>query len=228
MRVRLYWADDSGQATWHESLCCSLKGCQRAGSSLIEVTIATLLVSISLVASLNSMAMVVQSVHHGSDAQQAAMLAQLFLSEISSLPFEDTVNAEATLGRETGESSTRSTWDDCDDYQGWTSSDLTMLDGQPISNASGWSATVTVNYCNEANPSLSSGTPTLLKRIALQLDSPGGTPFAFETLRYANGTLSASEATASTLLSSVDFELKSDAGAWFGSTRIHNQQELTP
>ena len=198
--------------------------CNR-GFSLIETTVATLLVSISLVASLNTMAFVLTTTSRDAEAQRANQIAQFLLAEITSRPFADPVNATGTLGTESGEGSQRSTWDDCDDYHGWSTTTINDLDGVPLATATGWSCAVSVNYCSPTNPNVLSLSSTTLKRVNVTLTSPSSHSFSYSSLRCAAGTLLAAQAAGTDVLANVDIVLTKSGKSLVTSTRLQNQQE---
>ncbi len=197
----------------------------RSGFSLIETTVATVLVSISLVASLNTMAFVLTTTSRDAESQRSNQIAQFLLAEITSRPFADPVNATGSLGLEAGETSLRSAWDDCDDYHGWNTSTINDLNGSPVANANGWSCSVSVNYCSPNNPNVGSGSATTLKRINLSLVSPSSRSFTFSSLRCASGTLLKTQAAGTTVLANTEISLTKAGKSLVTSTRLQNQQE---
>lgn len=196
----------------------------RCGLSLIETTVATVLVSITLVTSLNTLAFVLQATNRNAQAQRATLIAQFLLAEITSRPFEDPANASTALGIESDESG-RSTWDDCDDYQGWSTNSIGTLDGVPLEYAAGWSCSCSVGYCMPANPNMLSTSQTTLKRVDLQLVSPAARTFSFSSLRSANGALLEAQSTGTSVLANVEVSLSSEGKSLSANTRLQNQQE---
>ncbi len=195
------------------------------GVSLLETAVATLLVSITLVVSLNTLAFVTQTTLRDAEAQRSTQIAQVLLSEISSKPFADSVNATTALGRESGEPATRAAWDDCDDYKSWSTTAIATVAGQSLGGATGWQAQVDVVYCDPSNPNATVTGPTQLKRINLALTSPSGRSFTYTTLRCANGVLLTAQATGTNVLTSVDISLQGAGAPSTTNTRFHNQQE---
>lgn len=193
--------------------------------SLIETTVATLLVSISLVASLNTMAFVLTTTSRDAEAQRANQIAQFLLAQITSRPFADPENATGTLGTESGDGSLRTTWDDCDDYHGWSTTTITDLGNVPLATAVGWSCAVSANYCSPTNPNTLSLGATTLKRVNLTLTSPSSRSFTYSSLRCAAGTLLAAQPTGTDVLANVDMVLTQNGKSLVTSTRVQNQQE---
>ncbi len=198
---------------------------KRRGLSLIETTVATLLVSISLVASLNTMAFVLTTTSRDAHSQQASQLAQFLLTEIVSRPFADADNATGALGIETDETSVRATWDDCDDYHGWNSAIISNLDGVALANSLGWSCAVSVDYCTPPDPNVVSVSPTSLKRINLTLVSPSAQTYSYTTLRCAEGMLLATQMTNTNVLANAEFSLTANGKSIVSAARVQNQQE---
>ncbi len=193
--------------------------------SMIETTVATLLVSISLVASLNTMAFVLTTTSRDAEAQRANQIAQFLLAEITSRPFADPVNDTGSLGTESGDGSLRTNWDDCDDYHGWSTTTITDLDGVPLATATGWSCAVSVNFCSPTNPNALSLSATTLKRVNLSLTSPSSHTFTYSSLRCTAGTLLAAQPAGTEVLANVDILLTKSGKSLVTSTRVQNQQE---
>jgi hypothetical protein len=198
----------------------------RTAFGLVETTVATVLVAITLVASLNSLAFVLKTTRHQAHTYRASLLAQTLLAEIISQPFEDNENATGVIGLENDELATqRPQWDDCDDYHGWSSSSLVHRDGQPWLDASGWSVLVSVTYVNVNDPSLISQSSTTLKRIGLTLTSPSAQTFLFDTLRSAHGALLEPQYAGTEALADVTIVARGPQHSYISGTRMHNQQE---
>ena len=105
MNPTFFWAIDGAAHSrkWRNARRCDCRGFPRRaarGFSLLETIAATVLVTLTLVTSLNSMAFLLKTTHHQSHAQQATTIAQILLAEIMAQPFADAVNSSASLGNE--------------------------------------------------------------------------------------------------------------------------------
>jgi len=110
---------------------------RRCGVTLIEVMISMLLVSTVLLVSLTASANLMRSSAERRDTSDGQWLAAQFLDEVSSMDFRDRSNP--LFGVESDESAAdRSTFDDVDDYDGYSSTPPTHRDGSTIRGYDGW------------------------------------------------------------------------------------------
>jgi Tfp pilus assembly protein PilV len=147
-------------------------GARRSGISLIEVTIASILVGTILAASMRTAGSVLRFRSQSSDAARAALLADDLLNEIIAMPYVDP-NEDAVFGYETSESAGRSAFDDVDDYNSWSESPLVLKTGAALTGYSGWSRSVVVGYVLRTDPSQSSGSDQSLKRVTVTVLKDG-------------------------------------------------------
>lgn len=197
----------------------------RQGLSMLETTLATVLVSLTLVASLNSLAFVLTTTGRDAQTLQASQIAQTVLAEIASRPFLDPTNTSTSIGLDAGETSDRATWDDCDDYHNWSTSTIDDRYGQVLPGASGWGLQVQVHYCDPSNPVIKAGSSSGFKCIELVLVSPSARQFKYYALRAERGVLTSQQAAGSSVLAAVDLSLQVEGKSSTTSTRLHNQQE---
>jgi prepilin-type N-terminal cleavage/methylation domain-containing protein len=102
------------------------------GFTLVEISIAIVLISGILLAALDSVAAVAATRKSTADRAAAAARAHELASEILSLPFFDPQTNSATIGPGMGESgATRQNFDNAADYHGWTGAPQTKS-GTPI------------------------------------------------------------------------------------------------
>lgn len=126
----------------------------RRGTSLIEVTVSTLLVAILMVTALRATAVI-----HGSTIgidQQAAwqLAADTLVEELRGLNYEEPGVSDG-FGIDAGESSSdRSTWDDCDDANGYATNQLTTRDGLAFGTL-GMQASISVAYVSPTSLGIS-------------------------------------------------------------------------
>ncbi len=197
----------------------------RQGLSLLETTLATVLVSLTLVASLNSLAFVLTTTGRDAQTLQASQIAQTVLAEIASRPFRDPTETSTSIGLDAGETSDRATWDDCDDYHNWSMSTITDRDGQVLPGAGGWTVQVKVTHGDPSNPVIELGGSSGFKCIEVVLISPSARQFKFYALRAERGVLTGQQAAGSSVLAAVDLSLQVEGKSSTTSTRLHNQQE---
>lgn len=115
----------------------------QSGVSLIEVMISLVLVSTILLVSLTASANLLRNDTQRRGANQGHQLAAQLLDEVSSMDFRDRV--EPIYGLESDEDAAdRSTFDDVDDYNGYTAAPPTHRDGTTINGYEGWSVSVSV------------------------------------------------------------------------------------
>jgi MSHA pilin protein MshD len=137
------------------------------GLTLVEATMAMLLVSILLVAAMRATASsgLIQS--KSSRGSTARLLADGMIAEVTALSYEDP-DSTPVFGREGGESTmSKATWDDVDDYDGWTESPPQLRDGTPITELAGWERSVTVQRVNASTPGALSVSETGAKLITV-------------------------------------------------------------
>lgn len=123
----------------------------RPAYSLVEVVIATLLVGILMVASLDTVGGSTKSWLVANQSLEAERLAHELMSEVLAQAYSDPDTTDdpdlEDFGPEAGETSTstRIDFDDIDDYDDWTASPPVMPDGSAVAGATGWSRSVVVS-----------------------------------------------------------------------------------
>ncbi|MFQ5413798.1 MAG: prepilin-type N-terminal cleavage/methylation domain-containing protein [Phycisphaerae bacterium] len=135
--------------------------------SLIEVTIAAVIVAVMLVAALNTTGAVRVGQYQAIDESRGQGLAQDLMTEILRQAYEDPTDPK--FGRESGESKNpRSDYDDVDDYDGWSASPPEYRDGTSLVGVDNWTRSVTVEFVviNDVAGS-ASGSDTGVKRITV-------------------------------------------------------------
>lgn len=135
--------------------------------TIVEAVIATVVVSVMLVAALSTVGasrLIQQQVSLG---HRGRLLAEQLLAEVVRQGYEDP-NDPVVFGREAGESgSDRSDFDDVDDYHNWSQSPPADKDGVVIPQSDGWQRTVTVEWVDPLDPTQVQGSETLAKRITV-------------------------------------------------------------
>mgnify|MGYP002624844981 CR=1 FL=1 len=142
----------------------------RRGLSLVETTIAVLLLGLTLVAALQSVGATAKSQIIHKRRAQAVALADALLAEIAQLPYEDPTDGGASIGLDTGESAgDRTTFDDIDDYEGWSGDPPVDADGNAIDGASAFRREVKVKWKSLTNPNANSAGDQGLKEIEVKV-----------------------------------------------------------
>lgn len=91
---------------------------RRAGSMALEVLLATAILAIISLTVSNALMAGRQQTSYAQDSMYASFLAQALLEELQRLPYSDP-NGYNVLGPDPGQS-TRNTFNNQDDYSGWT------------------------------------------------------------------------------------------------------------
>lgn len=141
---------------------------RRAGFSLIEVTFATLLIGIMLLASLRTVGGVLSQRGRTETEVRALLLGQQLLTEILSRDYSDPTSTPV-FGRESSEAAQRLDFDDVDDYHQWNESPPTDLNGTALTGATGWQRRVTVQFVNAAAPETIVASDSGAKRITVDV-----------------------------------------------------------
>jgi len=147
----------------------------RRGITLAETVISTLLIGFVLVSTLQIIGPMVRSNVVHANRLVAANLANELSEEIATKRFTDPdVDSGDALGVDAGESSaTRATFDDVDDYNGWTSMPPKLSTNQSNVSLNGWKRSVTVKHVLLSNVNTSSPTRTGVKKIVVIVKKDG-------------------------------------------------------
>ncbi len=145
----------------------------RAGLSLVEVVVSTMLVSVVLIGALECVGGVIRGRMMTGDHCKAQQLADQLMAEIVEHAFQEPVDAPV-FGRESSESGgVRTEWDDVDDYHQWTATPPEDRMGIALPNSTGWQREVQVEWVDPANPSAVVGIGLGLKRITVTVRRNG-------------------------------------------------------
>lgn len=137
----------------------------RLGFSLIEVVISTLLVGLVVVAAMRCMGGILSAQVITSEAIRGEQLAHQLLSEIMNDAYLDE-GASPLFGPEESTTS-RSGFDDVDDYHLWSARPPQDRNGVPFANMAGWQRDVLVEWVDPADPASVSNTDLGVKRITV-------------------------------------------------------------
>jgi len=148
--------------------------CGRRGFSLIEAAISTVIVGVMAAAALSVVGGAARGAAREREWRQSQALASALLSEVMASAFSDPQGG-AAFGIDTGETAgARGTFDDVDDFSGYTEIGPTDALGNNIVWATGWERRVTVANVLIDNPNKeeSNETDTGLRRVTVSVTSP--------------------------------------------------------
>ena len=142
---------------------------RRGGFSLIDVLVATTLISLGVVAILSASASGTRTTDACRRRTEAVFLAQEIREWTLRLPFSDTDEADAGNPPGPDGSDPQNFVDDLDDLMDVTFSPPRDGQGSPLADMAGWSETVTLTWRNESDlrTTVSAGTSNV---IHVQLD----------------------------------------------------------
>lgn len=138
----------------------------RAGYTLVEVSMSTLLVSVLLVSAMNTAGYATRSQVDNKERAQAKLIANAMLAEILELPYQEPT-ATPVFGPESGEA--RATYDDVDDYKLFSDSPPVDKQSTAIAGGSGLTRSVVVTYVEPNNLTTTSNTDKGIKRITVSV-----------------------------------------------------------
>ncbi|MBX3409268.1 MAG: prepilin-type N-terminal cleavage/methylation domain-containing protein [Phycisphaeraceae bacterium] len=150
---------------------------ERRGFSLLECTVASAILAVVAVAGIRAGGAAGATVFLSSQRSTAMSLALSLMAEVERLPYEDPQGG-SSIGVNSGENpANKTTFDDVDDYHGWTESPPQAPDGTSLTAFSGWTRTVHVQFVDPANPANTVVHNRGLKRITITV-SHAGKPLA--------------------------------------------------
>ena len=157
--------------------------------TMVEVVVSTVIVSVLLVAALNTVAAARVTENKLAERTRALALAQALMAEIRQQAYADPASGPTSFGIEAGEiTGNRSLFDDVDDYGGWVASPPQNQDGSVVANASDYEQRVNVNWVSSANLGQTAASNTGVKRIQVIINRQGRTVVtltAYQTQSWA-------------------------------------------
>ena len=184
------------------------KPARRRGISLVEAVISMLIVAIMAVAALQTVGSSAVARQTQASQRRGPALASQLMAEILPNHYSEP-DETPQFGRETGESSlSRSSYDDVDDYNGWSSSPPAANDATAMSDLSGWARSVTVQYVAPDNLTTVVGSDQGVKRITVTVTDPRGRESVLTALRSSYGVYDHPPAADTTYVSWVGLELQ--------------------
>lgn len=146
----------------------------RRGITMAETLVASLLIGLVLVSTIQIVGPMVRSNSVHADRLVAANLANELSEEIATKLWTTPVEPPADVGK-VAVKKTRSTFDSIDDYQGWSSTPPMLADETVNTALAGWTRSVKVVHCLINAPDTDSATPTGLKRVTVTVSKDGVT-----------------------------------------------------
>lgn len=195
---------------------------QRTGLSLVEVVASTLIVGGMVVTALNTLGGAYKTRKLNTTRLVAPGIAHELVTEIMSMPYEDSEDGVSLFGYEADELGiTRENFDDVDDYNMWSKNGIQAKDGTAIAGYENWKRACSVEWVDPStlNTSLSD---TGLKRITVVTTDPDGKVYRVVALRSKVGALEQSYETDIEVVSWIGAELRIDNG----TTVTHHGAQL--
>jgi MSHA pilin protein MshD len=144
----------------------------RHGITIAETVISMLLISFVLVSTLSIIAPISRSGTVHANKLVATNLASELAEEISTKFWTSPILDDPdSIGPGAGE--VRSTFDDIDDYNGFSSSPPSLSSGSTNFALTGWSRSVKVTHVQVSDPSIESPTYTGLKKVIITVTKDG-------------------------------------------------------
>lgn len=141
----------------------------RAGFSLVESSLAVLLVGLLMVAALRSVGASKRREAGTNDIVRAQQIAADLMNEILRQDYQESDDAPV-FGPETGETTgNRTLFDDVDDYIGWTSTPPKDRSGTVVPGFSGWTHSANVIWSDPATLGTTTKSDTGLKKITVTI-----------------------------------------------------------
>ncbi len=159
---------------------------RRRGFSLVEVTIAVVLVGGVYLVALNLVGSSQVTQAAFADRQTAMQLCEELLAEALLLPYESSITPNA-LGPTSSEAGgPRNTWNDFDDYDGWSANPPVDAAGNTRPGLSRFTRTASVAWVELDSPKTTSATRTPVKVITVSVSVGGKTLATLTGVRAAS------------------------------------------
>lgn len=141
--------------------------------TLVEAVISILIIGVMLVAALGTVGASRLGQYKNSQQSRGKLLAQALMDEILQQHYKEP-DGTPVFGLELNESSTsRSNYDDVDDYHNWSASPPQNKDETEVSDSTGFQRNVSVQWVNPANLEEVSVIETGVKRITVTATHAG-------------------------------------------------------
>jgi type II secretory pathway pseudopilin PulG len=163
-----------------------IRPCGQRALTLAEAVVSMVIISVMLVAALNSVGASRTTQQKIADRSRGFLLAEDLMSEILRQDYEDADLAPGSFGLggdEVGDGS-RSLWDDVDDYDGWSASPPQQKDGTVIPDLAGWGRSVTVARAEPGDfEAIAPATDTGVKQIRVDVTYEGAVVVSLVAVR---------------------------------------------
>ena len=175
---------------------------------MIEAIISMVVVSVMLMAALNTLGGAAKNTTIQTQLQMGPALAHDLMSQILQAPYEE-ADDTPLLGIEGAEDdASRGDFDDVDDYRAWSASPPEEVDGSFVPNADGWTRTVDIDYVSVSDPTTVSATDTGLKRITVTVTDAQGKKTTLVALRSRYGVYDQVPSVDTTIVSAINVQLQ--------------------
>ena len=159
---------------------------QRSGLSLVEVLVASMLLTTLAMGAMTTLAAVNISRNAMNDRTRARELALVLLSEVLQTNYRDPQEPDNGIGRDSKESVKRGEFDDVDDYHLWNESPPTDRGGAAIEGFGSWKQQVWVQWLDPVTLQ-AAGSETGLKQITVRVTDPTGKSWQLQAFRSLSG-----------------------------------------
>ncbi len=150
--------------------------------TLAEVVIAMAVLGIVLVSLLQGSAVSVGMQRASANRLTGDALARELLETVCALPYAE---GSAGPGVEAGEITTdRTTFDDLDDFNGWSESPPARFDGSPMPGLPAWSREVSVALVDPSDPAVVVGSDQGAKLVVVRVERDSELVATLERVRY--------------------------------------------
>ncbi|HEX2838428.1 MAG TPA: hypothetical protein VHN77_09905 [Phycisphaerales bacterium] len=154
----------------------------RAGLTLVEAVLSLLVLAVLATASLSAISQSRAARLAVDEQSMGSALARSLLSEIAALPSME--SASTTIGVDGGENaSDRTTFDDVDDFNGFSESPCIALDGKVIDGTDAWQRSVVVAWVSVSATTTTTTSDTGLKRVWVTVSHNGRAVTRLSALR---------------------------------------------
>ena len=156
---------------------------------MVEAAFSTAIIGIALITLVPTFLLSMKATKTAEQTKVATQLSSELLEEIhlrkwdelTPLPVQAIPTGSAALGNNSGETATdKRTFEDIDDFNGWTENPPQDPMGQPLSGFTGYSRSVTVTYVTAAMAV--SAVPTDYKQVHICTQTPRRAPVCMDAL----------------------------------------------
>lgn len=156
---------------------------ERAGFTLVETAMGSVVVAILLGAGLTAVTQATKARKIAQERALAQAYAQEIIEEIASKEYWDADEYMPPLGIDPGEvAGNRATYDDCDDYAGLTMSPITLESGDALSDLT-WQAKINVHWVRADDFTIEWPKESGLKCIVVEIYKKGRRVLGTSALR---------------------------------------------